>query len=51
MNASSAETEPNPTAFASGSLVSSYSDINSGQYVDEVRTLAFGLKIQYAFPF
>ncbi|MBZ9632552.1 outer membrane beta-barrel protein [Salegentibacter sp. LM13S] len=41
----------NPTAFAFGSLLSSRNDMNSKQYVDEVRTLAFGLKIQYAFQF
>ncbi|TDN82738.1 outer membrane protein with beta-barrel domain [Salegentibacter sp. 24] len=41
----------NPTAFAFGSLLSSRRDMNSEQYVHEVRTLAFGLKIQYAFQF
>jgi len=41
----------NPTAFQFGSLLSSSRDINSLQDLDEVRTLAFGLKIQYAFQF
>ncbi|SFG24543.1 MULTISPECIES: outer membrane beta-barrel protein [Salegentibacter] len=40
-----------PTFFATGSLLASRSDMNPGQYVDEIRTLAFGLKIQYAFQF
>ncbi len=43
--------DQNPTAFAFGSLLSSRRDMNSEQYLDEVRTLAFGLKIQYAFQF
>lgn len=41
----------NPTAFAFASLLSSRTDINSLQDLDKVRTLAFGLKIQYAFQF
>ncbi|MGM0934061.1 MAG: outer membrane beta-barrel protein [Bacteroidota bacterium] len=41
----------NPTAFTFGSLLSSRRDINPLQDLDEVRTLAFGLKIQYAFQF
>ncbi|WP_232764153.1 hypothetical protein [Salegentibacter salinarum] len=41
----------NPTAFTTGSLLSSRSDMNSVLYVEEVRTLAFGLEIQYAFQF
>jgi len=41
----------NPTAFAFGSVLSSQGDRDAEQYLDEVRTLAFGLKIQYAFQF
>ena len=41
----------NPTDFGFGSLFSSRRDINSLQDQDEVRTLAFGIKIQYAFQF
>ena len=41
----------NPTDFVFGSLLSSRRDINALQDLDEVRTLAFGLKIQYAFQF
>lgn len=40
-----------PTAFAFGSLLSSRREMNSEPYIDEVRTLTFGLKIQYAFQF
>ncbi|MGM0934065.1 MAG: hypothetical protein ACQEWD_11540 [Bacteroidota bacterium] len=43
--------DQNPTAFAFGSLLYSRRDMNSESYIDEVRTLAFGLKIQYAFQF
>ncbi len=41
----------NPTDFIFGSLLSSRRDINALQKMDEVRTLTFGLKIQYAFQF
>jgi hypothetical protein len=41
----------NPTDFVFGSLLSSRRDINALQETDEVRTLAFGLKLQYAFQF
>ncbi|WP_037317925.1 outer membrane beta-barrel protein [Salegentibacter sp. Hel_I_6] len=41
----------NPTAFAFGSLLSSRRDINVIQGLDEVRSFAFGLKVQYAFQF
>lgn len=41
----------NPTDFALGSLLPSQRDLNSTRYVEEVKTLAFGLKIQYAFQF
>ncbi|PKD19486.1 hypothetical protein APR41_16125 [Salegentibacter salinarum] len=41
----------NPTEFAFGSVLFSRNDMNSEPYVDEVRTLAIGLKVQYAFQF
>jgi len=41
----------NPTDFVFGSVLSSRRDINSLQESDEVKTLAFGLKLQYAFQF
>ncbi|PRX43835.1 outer membrane beta-barrel protein [Salegentibacter salegens] len=41
----------NPTDFVFGSLLSSRRDINALQESDEVKSLAFGIKIQYAFQF
>ena len=41
----------NPTDFVFGSLLSSSRDINALQDRDDVRTVSFGIKIQYAFQF
>jgi len=40
-----------PVAFPFDSLLSSQRDMNSEKYINEVRTLAFGLKLQYGFQF
>ncbi|WP_150452258.1 hypothetical protein [Arenibacter lacus] len=41
----------NPTAYSFGSLITARRDVLPGQYVEELRTLAFGLKVQYGFQF
>ena len=40
-----------PVNFINGSVLSSMNKKSINKYVDEVKTLAFGLKIQYAFQF
>ncbi|MDT0691138.1 outer membrane beta-barrel protein [Salegentibacter sp. F188] len=40
-----------PMNFINGSLLSSENNTDSTQYVEELNTLAFGLKIQYALQF
>ncbi|MDT0686964.1 hypothetical protein [Autumnicola psychrophila] len=40
-----------PTNFMNRSLLSSANNTDSTEYVEEVKTLAFGLKIQYALQF
>ena len=41
----------NPTDFTLGSILTASRDGNSSQFVNEVRTIAFGLKIRYGFQF
>lgn len=40
-----------PEMFSTGSVLSATRDTGNGQYVDGLRTMTFGLKIQYGFQF